>query len=461
MDIVVFGTGRLYSRYRNAFERHSIVAFLDNDVHKHGQYLDGKPVMAAEAVSSLKYQRIYIMSNKYFDVLFEQLHTLGVPEKVIFSVSDLWELRLDANEVSSSSLAPESAKRKILVVSNGFSFTGAPIAAFYAAAVLSACGYDVTALSDVAGPLQQEYVGAGIKTLVDVDLGLKQLDDIQDVDVYDVVIVNTMTFYYLLRRHGRCHRIIWWIHEAQEFYADISRTMATSVDFTGVEVYAVSNIARKNFLMVWPGKNIGCLRYGIPDKFKSKSKGRQHDKIIFAVVGTISERKGSDLLLDAFRGMSSDFDESYELWIVGNADKKNVSPWERKIIRGFMQIPQVNLLGILGREEMTSFYEEIDVLICSSREDPLPIVITESMMHYKPVIMPASGIGQVELLDNQQGDLLFESDSAKDLTKKIEWSMSHLKALTDNGKVGRKIYEKYFTMEVFKQQLMSVMECED
>ena len=220
-----------------------------------------------------------------------------------------------------------------------------------------------------------------------------------------------MTFYYLLRRHGCCHRIIWWIHEAQDFYADISRIMAASDDFTSVEVYAVSNIARKNFLMVWPGKNIGCLRYGIPDKFNPKAKGKQHDKIIFAAVGTISERKGSDLLLDAFRGISSDFDELYELWLVGNTDKKSASQWERKIIRELVQIPQVSLLGILGREEMTAFYEKIDVLICSSREDPLPIVITESMMHYKPVIMSASGIGQVELLENQQGELLFESDS--------------------------------------------------
>ena len=401
------------------------------------------------------------MTNKFFDVLFEQLHTLGVPEKAIFSVSDLWELRLDAKEESLLSLASESAKGKILIVSNGFSFTGAPIAAFYAAVVLSECGYDVTALSDTAGPLQQEYVRAGVRTLVDVNLGMKQLDDIQNVDVYDVVIVNTMTFYYLLRRHGRSHRIIWWIHEAQEFYADISRKMAASVDFTSVEVYAVSNIARKNFLMVWPGKNIGCLRYGIPDKSKLKSKGRQNDKIIFAVVGTISERKGSDLLLEAFRGISSDFDALYELWIVGNTDKKNATPWERKIIEKFKQIPQVNLLGMLGREQMISLYEEIDVLICSSREDPLPIVITESMMHYKPVIMSASGIGQVELLENQQGELLFESDSVKDLTKKIEWSMSHFKTLTEIGKAGRKIYEKYFTMEAFKQQLLSVMECED
>ena len=123
-----------------------------------------------------------------------------------------------------------------------------------------------------------------------------------------------------------------------------------------------------------------------------------------------------------------------------------------EIKRAAAQIPEVKILGQLSRAKMEDVFRSIDVVICPSVEDPLPIVITEGWMHSKVCIM-SDATGQVDMTEDGINGLICKAGDAQSLADKMTWVLQNQDKLDEIRKKGRETYERYFSMESFGERL--------
>ena len=100
--------------------------------------------------------------------------------------------------------------------------------------------------------------------------------------------------------------------------------------------------------------------------------------------------------------------------------------------------------------------EDADVLICPSRQDSMPTVAAEAMMHSVPCII-SDVTGTAEYIHDERDGIIFPAGDAQALAGKIEWCVDNMIQLENMGKQARKLYERYFSMSVFEERLMQVV----
>lgn len=103
-------------------------------------------------------------------------------------------------------------------------------------------------------------------------------------------------------------------------------------------------------------------------------------------------------------------------------------------------------------------FEQADVFVLPSRYDCFPLVVLEAMQHNLPVITAYEG-GMPDMVDEgSTGFLLSRYDDAEALAGRIELLMSDSALRKQMGKNGRAKYEKYFTLSVFEQRLLYILQ---
>ena len=121
------------------------------------------------------------------------------------------------------------------------------------------------------------------------------------------------------------------------------------------------------------------------------------------LVGMQEERKGQDLLIQAIRRLPPELLKKCLFVFVG---KPCYAPILTEILAITEEYPR-NVLHIeeLSRQDMLSLYMQIDCLICASRDDPMPIVVTEAMLMSKSVIC-SEHTGSADLLKQKDAGLI-------------------------------------------------------
>lgn len=119
---------------------------------------------------------------------------------------------------------------------------------------------------------------------------------------------------------------------------------------------------------------------------------------------------------------------------------------------------QVKYLGKrYGRLKEMSF-EQADVFALPSRYDCFPLVILEAMQHSLPVITAYEG-GMPDMVDEgSTGFLLSRYDDAEALAGRIELLLSDPALRKQMGVNGRVKYEENFTLPIFEQRLLSILQ---
>ncbi len=92
-------------------------------------------------------------------------------------------------------------------------------------------------------------------------------------------------------------------------------------------------------------------------------------------------------------------------------------------------------------------------MICPSRDDPMPVVVTEMLALSKPVIC-STNVGQSRYIQDGVNGYVFENDDADGLLAKIKYVVTDPSQSRTVGKKGRLLYEKYFTMDIFRKNLL-------
>lgn len=145
-----------------------------------------------------------------------------------------------------------------------------------------------------------------------------------------------------------------------------------------------------------------------------KELGMSDDSFNVGMIGRISKAKGQHLLIEALSKLQnknirlyfagSEMQQGYIEALKTMASELNVS--EQVLFVGFIKNPQI-------------FYESCDAIVLASKNETFGLVVIEAMTAGTPVIASASG-GVLEIIEDEVDGLLFTSENALELSKKIE-----------------------------------------
>jgi glycosyltransferase involved in cell wall biosynthesis len=353
---------------------------------------------------------------------------------------------------------------KILLVVHDFSRSGVPYATLYLArALLSLHGKPPVVISPLDGPIREEFEREGFATIVDPLLFRykKHAPEACDfVSKFERVIVTSLYSFSFIRYYrGIAKRLTWWIHETDTLFSDVEKLnvdlsllcaaceaiwLGSPLCFSPAMRYASQN---KLHLLLY-----GCTDTAVPHRV------RQSKKFVFSIVGSIEQRKGQDVFLAAVEALPEELRINATFWIIGSPLPTQASKsFCKNLYSQAAHIPQVECIENLPLDKLQALYAEVNVFVSASRDDPMPMVITQGLM-YSKVCLCSSAIGHSELLEDGKNGMIFTSESIKELSEKMAWSIQNSTELAKIGSAGREVYEQYFLMSSFIRNVDKLLE---
>ncbi|WP_140487641.1 glycosyltransferase family 4 protein [Flavobacterium sp. GSA192] len=236
------------------------------------------------------------------------------------------------------------------------------------------------------------------------------IEDSLFLNQYDCIVSNTITNGDILGiiKDNYKGRIITYIHELSM----ASKTFTTNKDLlkviTNTDLFCVPSslvkefiikdlniLKNKTFLLPYYIQNKEILETQIPLKIQS---------FIIGGCGTIDWRKGPDLFLQVAQQLFVKYPDISILFKWRGATNGI------ELERLNYQLEKANLTNKvffdLATDTLDSFYNEIDLLLLTSREDPYPLVVLEAASFAKPTICFDEVCGSIDFINKSDGGVV-------------------------------------------------------
>ncbi len=387
MRIIIFGTGQLFKKNKDRLSFCKIIALLDNDINKQGKVIDGYLVDSPDNIfiKNYDYDFIIILSKSYLEMR-EQLIMIGVPEsRIIDKEHRIGFPAIRHVEEMNAVDIPQMKKGKVLLVTHDMNYLGAPLMLYNMARVLRKNQYEVCVYTKNWGELTMKYLQAGIHVHKFDDFEFTEDEMKQYFSQYDIIVVNTVVLFKLVQKLELLQKpVIWWLHEEEDAYSIFNVKKEDVASYAHLHVYGVGNRAISTFRAVTENDSIAPLIYGI-DHEESTSLDVKKEKLTFAVIGF-----AQDIFVEAVKQNWSLWKEKAKFVIVGDITEEQRSEFEKDEL--------VQVTGAIDHDKMKDIYSEIDVVVCPSLHDPMPVVLAEGMMNRK-VCIASDMTGTAELIE--------------------------------------------------------------
>ncbi len=454
MRLLIFGTGRYYQNRKALFNGKEtgdeVVAFIDNRAAVPFSF-DGRTTYHPNQIHEIKFDKVLIMSASEKEMR-RQLLDLGVSETDIWHFN-YYKCRLFGRKIELYIGNSEPKRKKVALLSTVLDYNGGTIAAAYAVVALQQRGYDAWLIaSEGNDEFIQEFKSYGVN--IAICPAIPYADDVYlyYMQQFDLVIVNVFQMVHCAVSISKIKPTLWWIHEPSDLYSATIEEFPSDIKeiaSSKLQIFVVSNIAKNNFLAHFPNVRVKTMPYGIPDDFNGILPATSKKRVIFAIIGFVCSRKGQDVFLSAIQKLSQAEKDMAEFWIIG---AYGMDTFGNEIQHVVQMIPEVKMLGLLTRQEIRQVFSQIDVVVCASREDPLPIVVTEGMMHGK-VCITTEATGNAAYIDNGKNGIICKTNDVESLCEKMKWILYNQDRSSTIGQAARKIYEQNFTLDIFGKRL--------
>lgn len=397
----------------------------------------------------------------YIKAMKRQLIELGVMEEKIYHFYDLRSLvwppgnspRIQCYGIDENVLN-DKMDGKIVLLSTDMDLGGTAMALFHMAKVLKEQGYPIVFASMMDGVLRESVLECGVPVVVDSNLQLAVMRETAWVSKARLIICNAVNYHIFLSDRDTRIPIIWWLHDSEFFYDGVSGDVFQRISIENLKTYSVGSVPREAVHKVLPNMSVGELLYGVDDTAEHEEKRKFcQEKVHFITIGYIEERKGQDILIEAVQRMRPDIREQAVFYLVG----QDTSLMAQRIKKKTENMQEVILTGTVDREKIEKLLNIADVMICPSREDPMPTVAAEAMMHRVPCILSDAAGTAAYITDGKDG-LVFSSGNVEELVEKITWCIEQRDRLAKMGKCARVIYKEKFSMDVFGKNVKKIVE---
>jgi glycosyltransferase involved in cell wall biosynthesis len=158
-----------------------------------------------------------------------------------------------------------------------------------------------------------------------------------------------------------------------------------------------------------------------PDRPPTPESMRSGRDTRFLFVGRLIERKGLDVLLEAFARF-----EGGELWIAGDG------PLDEAVSAAAAQDRRIRLVGHVAGEDLGDLYRESDVLVVPSLYEAWGLVVHEGLAHGRPVIATDQVGAADDLIDPGVNGYVVPAASAEETAR----AMRSVAEWTDEQRIG-------------------------
>lgn len=447
MKILIFGTGKIYQKNKESIKKTvEVVAFLDNNINKWGTILDGKKIYSPQEIPALDYDYIALFSRSDGDMK-EQLITLGVRNENILQYDKLYKV-LECAPARMEGELQENSRKKILIFSHAFTFSGAQNVLFHSIEIFLEHGYGIVCVSNKDGQLRQKLREKGVVVILCQDF----TDPVvrQAIDWADMLMINTLWLQYLVEEYANCgKRIIWWLHESGSLQRYHPFGLNDLLEKDNIEIYAVSQTVIDYLEQMYEVKDkIRILVFGLQEYITEREK---NEKTTFLQIGPFCELKGQDILINAINSLPQDIKIHARFILIGGGE---VTEELQALIK---QNPCVELVGQVDNEQVPAYYALSDVVICCSREESMSVVVMEGFMNGIPAIV-SDVTGITEYMEAGREGLIYQSENVSELQQKIIYMIENQDQVEEMGKRARENYTKNFSMGQFQKNLLRVVE---
>lgn len=344
-------------------------------------------------------------------------------------------------------------EKTILILTHELSLTGAPVVLSQAVPILKEAGWQVTVVSPVDGVLKDTFLRENVPVLVLGDMD-KHDDWLLWAMDFDLILVNTVVpFRQIEQLRDAPIPVLWWLHDAKSGYEDYLRHVLPETVGDNIHIFSVSQYADDAMHTYRPLYPSGLLLYGLRDEADALVPASPMDtqgRKLFVSVGTVIHRKGQDILAQAIRLLPERIRNQCLFLFVG----KNLDP---DIFRHIEEVQKdypeaVRHIPAIPREEIFSLYRQADAVICSSRDDPMPTFMAETMM-VSGVCICSENTGTAGVIEHGVNGFLYPDDDPAKLAACIQ-AVAESGDLTQVRDNGRRLFEEVFTMDIFKQNLL-------
>ena len=457
-QIVVFGVGEFWEHRKelilNAVE---VLCFIDNDDFYSGSMVEGRSVYKPEHIIGLQFDYVILMSL-HASEMKKQLVGFSVQREKILYYEEFLQI-FYGDTILFRREPKKRRERSILIATPNLKANGAAFAAIRAAEVLTN-QYDVTIVCaeysmDIIERLSVTGIGAMVFPAI-YTLSMRIASWMED---YSAIIFNTIYMLESYNAISKSRSSMLWIHDRKQLVSYVRKRFdEKGTNEVEVEnVYAVSKTTRQDVLNSFPmmGNNVGIMPYGIPE---IEVKRRKHKYVIFAIIGNVFDIKGQDIFLQAVKCLPNNVSMMAEFWIIGRyADH---TAYIQSLISEARPLSNVVFKGMINNEELRDLYNEIDVVVSASREDPLPMVLAEGMRSGS-VCISSDRTGIASFITDGINGFIFENENHQELSKKMQWIILNRDKLEGLGRASRKIYEREFSSDVFKHRLYEAIRIDE
>jgi GT2 family glycosyltransferase len=342
----------------------------------------------------------------------------------------------------------------ILVVSHDLSFSGAPISLFDTCRTLLACGHFVVVCSPIDGPMRKKYQEAGIPVIVDALVLLQHPTFYRFAKNFDHLFCNTIVSWPVVRQMKDTIHTLWWIQEAkilEQFTVDrdCEKTLREAPLVIGLSDYSLSFIRKYNPRAI----KIYNACFDIYDPLAAAPGADPYGKVIFTLIGSLEERKGQDILIDALSHLEPRLMDKIEVRFIGRFHNPY---YTRDLQRKSKNNPNVRFMGEFTHEQCLQLMRESDVIINASRDEPLSVAIVEAFCLAKTCIV-SEYTGIAELITDGINGHIFKHADPVHLAEKISLVLSNTDKLSTTGAGAREIYKKHLTMSGFEKNIVNLL----
>ena len=450
--VIIFGVGAYCKKRLSEFANIGVVAFLDNRKLEENESLNGIPIYHPEDIQKIEFDKICIMTGyNHAQEIYKQLLGLGVSEDKIFrNDRDFFRAR-EQKDIRLSGKHP-GENDHVILVPNMFS-SGGVRAALYATMALKMLGKNVTVISPSNGEMEDEFNKNGADVIVSSDISEANSQLWNFMKTRKVIIANGLYFSYLISELDKLEnsKVVWWLHSGKSFYS-IYYSKNDFREIKHVKVFGVSSIVCNDFRTQTGIGKIGILPFGIP--YESNTNSEEGDKIVFALIGAVMPVKGLDIFIEAIKNIPEELRSRAKFYIVGAYMEKAYVSKVKNLAKG---IKEIVFTGHLPHEKVIELMSKIDVVVSASREDMLPITSIEAFMNEKMCIIP-DNIGTVDYVEDGISAKIYQSGSTKELSSEMVWCIKNPAQVERMKKAGKKVYDDWFSMEAFSNNLRKAME---
>ncbi|MGI8890495.1 MAG: glycosyltransferase family 4 protein [Chthoniobacterales bacterium] len=342
-------------------------------------------------------------------------------------------------------------------------WSGAPIQLFHLARWLQSAGLKVNVAvpkpgSAESGPISDEFERSGIEIHPVIDLSVPP--DFASLSIlcqrFDVVVANTLVMWSAVQAARVAGiPVVWYIHESlvAKHLIELVPEIRPTLDLADAVVMPTQRTAY--LYGTWTERRIEVIPYGIPPLTGADEPAAGRNKpLTFLLLGTYEPRKGQDVFLGAIALLNEPTRARARFVMAGRVLDR---AFYESLALESRSLPNVSLLDSLSHDEAAMAIAQSDVLVCSSRDETMPVAILEAMSLGKVIVTAKVG-GITEWLQDGDNALLFPPDDSESLAHSMSLCINEESILASLGTRASQTFLEHFSLEALGFRFLALFE---